>query len=65
MGHIRGLLADPRIHGQEYRKTWARLRHQSIRTSVERVRQRIRQHGLSAPHHMGCPHEPWAHDGTL
>jgi putative transposase len=63
--HIRGLLAESPFHGEGYRKMWARLRHQNIRTSAERVRRLMRQHGLQAPHRVGNPHGPKAHDGTI
>jgi transposase InsO family protein len=65
VGHIRGVLADSPFHGEGYRKAWARLRHQGIRTSAERVRRLMRQHGLQAPHRAGNPHGPKAHDGTI
>jgi transposase InsO family protein len=63
--HIRQLLADSPFHGEGYRKAWARLRYQGIRTSAERVRRLMRQHGLQAPHRAGNPHGPKAHDGTI
>lgn len=65
VGHIRRVLADSPFHGEGYRKVWARLRHRGLRTSAERVRRLMRQHGLQAPHRAGNPHGPRAHDGTI
>jgi hypothetical protein len=53
------------FYGEGYRKVWARLRYQGIRTSKERVRRLMRQHGLQAPQRIGHPHGPKAHDGTI
>jgi len=64
-GHIRQVLSASRFHGEGYRKVWVRLRHQGIRTSKERVRRLMREHGLQAPHRVGHPHGPRAHDGTI
>jgi transposase InsO family protein len=64
VGHIRAQILGSRLHGEGYRKIWARLRHGGIRTSVRRVRRLMRQHGLLAPHRVGRP-EPHAHDGTI
>src|SRR3712207_5601802 len=62
--HIRAEILGSRLHGEGYRKIWARLRHAGIRTSARRVRRLMRQHGLLAPHRVGRP-EPRAHDGTI
>src|SRR6185503_18828661 len=35
VGHIRRVLAESPFHGEGYRKVWARLRHQGIRTASE------------------------------
>jgi hypothetical protein len=48
VGHIRRILADSPFHGEGYRKVWAHLRHQGIRTSKERVRRLMREQGLQA-----------------
>ena len=63
--HIRRILAESPFHGEGYRKVWARLRHQGIRTSKERVRRLMREHDLQAPQRVGHPHGPRAHDGTI
>jgi transposase InsO family protein len=62
--HIRGQILGSRLHGEGYRKIWARLRHAGIRTAARRVRRLMGQHGLLAPHRVGRP-EPRAHDGTI
>src|SRR5262249_55339817 len=63
--HIRRVLVESPFHGEGYRKVWARLRFQGIRTSRERVRRLMRAHGLQAPQRVGHPHGPKAHDGTI
>jgi transposase InsO family protein len=65
LGHIRKVLADSPFHGEGYRKVWARLRFQGMRTSKERVRRLMREHGLQAPHRVGHAHGPKAHDRTI
>jgi len=62
--HIRAQILGSRLHGEGYRKIWARLRHAGIRTSARRVRRLMRRHGLLAPHRVGRP-EQRAHDGTI
>jgi len=64
-GHIRRVLSASRFHGEGYRKVWVRLRHQGIRTSKERVRRLMREHGLQAPHRVGRRLGPRAQDGTI
>jgi transposase InsO family protein len=62
--HIRAQVLGSRLHGEGYRKIWARLRHAGIRTAARRVRRLMGQHGLLAPHRVGRPSER-AHDGTI
>jgi putative transposase len=62
--HIRAQILGARLHGEGYRKIWARLRHGGIRTSARRVRRLMGQHGLLAPHRVGRP-EQRIHDGTI
>jgi putative transposase len=64
LAHIRAQILGSRLHGEGYRKIWARLRHAGIRTSARRVRRLMGQHGLLAPHRVGRP-ERRAHDGTI
>jgi putative transposase len=65
LGHIQAVLADSPFHGEGHRKVWARLRFQGIRTSRDRVRRLMREHGLQAPQRAGHRHGPKAHDGTI
>ena len=62
---IRRVLTDSPFHGEGYRKVWARLRHQGLRTSKERVRRLMRENGLSAATQAGRPRGPRNHDGTI
>ncbi len=65
VGHIRRILTESPFHGEGYRKVWARLRHQGLRTSKERVRRLMRENGLSAATRVGSPRGPRNHDGTI
>src|SRR6201993_2425214 len=62
--HIRRHIAASRLHGEGYRKLWARLRFAGIRTSPRRVRRVMRENGLLAPHRVGRT-ETRPHDGTI
>ena len=64
VAHIRRVLEASPFHGEGYRKAWAKLRVEGIRTSKERVRRLMREHNLQAPHRAGHAHGPAAHDGT-
>jgi putative transposase len=61
---IRAEILGSRLHGEGYRKIWARLRHAGIRTAARRVRRLMGRHGLLAPHRVGRP-AGRAHDGTI
>jgi hypothetical protein len=65
VGHIRRILTESPFHGEGYRKVWARLRYQGLRTSKERVRRLMREYGLQAPQRVGHSHGPKIHDGTI
>ena len=65
VGHIRRVLAESPFVGEGYRKVWARLRHQGVRTAAERARRLMREHHLQAPRRGGNAHGPKAHDGTI
>jgi putative transposase len=65
LGAIREVLEASPFYGEGYRKVWARLRHRSIRVGKERVRRLMRVHGLQAPHRVGSPRGPKAHEGTI
>ena len=63
--HMRRLLEASPFPGEGYRKVWARLRYQGIRTAPRRVLRLMRAHQLLAPTRHGHPHGPKAHDGTI
>ena len=65
VGHLGRMLEASPFHGEGYRKAWAKLRVEGIRTSQERVRRLMREHDLQAPHRVGHAHGPKAHDGTI
>ena len=62
--HIRQHIAASRLHGEGYRKLWARLRFAGVRTSPRRVRRVMRENGLLAPHRVGRT-ETRPHHGTI
>ena len=62
--HIRRHIATSRLHGEGYRKLWARLRFAGVRTSPRRVRRVMRENGLLAPHRVGRT-EAKLHEGTI
>jgi putative transposase len=64
VAHIRRQILAARLHGEGYRKIWARLRRAGIRTAARRVRRLMGRHGLLAPRRVGRP-EPRGHDGTI
>jgi len=51
--------------GEGYRKFWARLRFEGIRTSPRRVLRIMRENGLLVFQRPGSAHGPKAHDGTI
>jgi hypothetical protein len=55
VGHIRRILTESLFHGEGYRKVWARLRYQGLRTSKERVGRLMREHGLQARNGSDIP----------
>ena len=60
-----GSLEASPFHGEGDRTAWAKRRVERIRTSQERVRRLMREHGLQAPYRAGHAHGPKAHDGTI
>ena len=62
---IRTFLDEAVFTGEGYRKVWARLRHQGVRTSKERVNRLMRENQLLSPHRqlLPVPHHP--HDGVI
>ena len=64
-GLIRAVLEGSPWLGEGYRKVWAQLRAQEIRTSKARVLRLMREASLLAPSRSGRAHGPKAHDGTI
>jgi len=62
---IRTVIRESPFHGEGYRKIWAKLRFKGVRTSKERTRRLMREHGLQAPQRVGNRHGPKVHDGTI
>jgi putative transposase len=62
---IRKLLAEPLFTGEGYRKIWARLRHQGVRTSKDRVLRLLREHQLLSPTRQPEPVCGNPHEGTI
>src|ERR671913_329781 len=62
---IRRVLAGSGFSGEGYRKAWARLRFEGIRTSRRRVLRLMREHGLLAHQRPGAARGPRNHDGTI
>jgi putative transposase len=56
--HIGQVLAASPFHGEGYRKVWAQLRFNGIRTSKERVRRLMRENGLQAFNAPAIPTAP-------
>ncbi len=65
VGKVREVLQTSPFHGEGYRKVWARLRHRGTRTSKERVRRLMREHGLRAPFHPRRRRGNKAHDRSI
>jgi len=65
LAHIRKVIEDSPFTGEGYRKIWARLRHSGIRTSKERTRRLMREHGLQSPCRPLVPSEEKPHDGVI
>ena len=62
--HIRREIEASDFHGEGYRKLWARLRVDGVRSSPRRVRRVMGENGLLAPHRAGRNQEK-THDGTI
>jgi putative transposase len=65
VAEIRGLLAQPIFMGEGYRKIWARLRFQGVRTSKDRVLRLLREHQLLSPSRQPEPAPGNPHEGTI
>ena len=62
---IRKVLAEPVFTGEGYRKIWARLRHQGVRTCKDRVLRLLREHQLLSPARQPEPMRGNPHQGTI
>src|SRR5947209_2513549 len=62
---IRQLLDQAVFSGEGYRKIWARLRHQGIRTSKDRGLQLLRENQLLSPARAPQPARSNPHQGTI
>lgn len=65
LAEIHQLLAAPVFPGEGYRKIWARLRFQGVRTSKERVLRLMRENQLLSPARMAEPVRSNPHEGTI
>jgi transposase InsO family protein len=65
IAEIRKLLAEPVFTGEGYRKIWARLRHNDVRTSKDRVLRLLREHQLLSPARQPEPTRGNPHEGTI
>lgn len=63
--HIRRVISESPFTGEGYRKVWAKLRFQGIRTSKERTLRIMRENNLLALKRTGRAHGPKAHDGRI
>ncbi len=53
VAYLRRVLDASPFYGEGYRKAWAKLRVEGVRTSQERVRRLMREHALQAPQRAG------------
>ena len=65
LAEIRQLLEAPVFAGEGHRKIWARLSHQGVRTSKDRVLRLLRQNGLLSPSRQPDPVHSNPHEGTI
>lgn len=65
LDQIRHILAAPVFAGEGYRKIWARLRHQGVRTCKDRVLRVLRAHQLLSPARQPQPVRTNPHEGTI
>ena len=62
---IRQLLAEAVFSGEGYRKIWARLRHNGIRTSKDRLLRLLRENQLLSPARQPEPVRAHPHEGII
>lgn len=65
LARINAALASSPWVGEGYRKVWARLRAEDVRTAPRRVLRVMREANLLAPTRSGNAHGPKAHDGVI
>ena len=65
VGHIRAIIEESPFYAEGYRKNWARLRFQDIRTSPQRVLRLMRENGLLVHQRTSMHPGPKAHDGSI
>ena len=63
--HIRAMIMDYCFHGEGYRKVWARLRFEDIRTSPRRVLRLMRENSLLSHQRKSRHPGPKEHNGTI
>lgn len=62
--HIQGVIAASPFSGEGYRKVWARLRAQGVRTAARRARRVMKAHNLLAPQRP-VQRDAHPHAGTI
>lgn len=62
--HIQAVIAASPFSGEGYRKVWARLRAQGVRTAARRVRRVMNENNLLAPQRP-LQRDAHPHDGTI
>lgn len=62
--HIRAIIEASPFSGEGYRKVWARLRAQGVRTAARRARRIMKEHNLLAPQRP-VQRDAHPHDGTI
>lgn len=65
VAEIRQILQSSMFTGEGHRKIWARLRHNGVRTSKERVLRLLRQNQLLSPARQPEPVAAQPHEGTI
>jgi len=65
LAHVRRIIAATVWVAEGYRKVWARLRAEGLRTSARRVLRTMNAHGLLAPVRALGGRGPRTHDGTI
>ena len=65
VAEIKQILAASVFAGEGYRKIWARLRHNGVRTCKDRVLRLLRQHQLLSPARLPEPVRTNPHEGTI